>query len=231
MGISSAASAPARQQSSTAVSTRHPGRSGKSGFPPAYRKMSPVRRLEWLASAEVEFLIACGDLQGHQVANEQRRLEKQKQSVRMMAPTPACVDDFMAGQAFPPKADSTACRMRRADYVVDEASERKVHWPPYYLTGVPGKSPEVIETMTYELQLVINRAGRDSQGDADRERGIHTTESPSAASIQAAETARAEIVSTMKDTFKLAAEDEAELRKEIARYLALAGGEVRKIVV
>lgn len=128
MAIAAHPAAPARPAlahaaSSSPAAERHPGRSGKSGFPPAYRKLPPARKIEWLGGPEALALVARRVLQFNQIDAERRRIELARKAVRAMAPTPALVDDWAGGQAFPPQADDPACAVRRADHVVDEASE------------------------------------------------------------------------------------------------------------
>src|SRR5688500_7235627 len=61
---------------------RHPGRSGKSGFPPEYRKLAPARKLEWLGGPEAHALVARRVLQFNQLAAEARRIHQEKLAVR-----------------------------------------------------------------------------------------------------------------------------------------------------
>ncbi len=172
-------------------------RESRSGqFPKEYKRLLPPAKFAWLKTVGKE-MVRAGRLQQKQVEAEANRLEGEARRVSTQVATPALLDDWHRGNAFPPKSDATP--MRRARIVVKEPEESKVLWPFYYFTssGHP-----------WELYLATLYAGhrlRDEGND-----GRSSTASPTAKALQAAADANAQVVET-----KLDPEDGEALLEEI----------------
>ena len=193
------------------VATPAPKNTRKSnnggGFGPAYKRLTPAAKREYLAGEECADRVARGELKVAVVQQEVRRLDKECARVRGMVPTPVRLDEHERGFAFPPRADDPACRMRRAHHVTKLPEEEKVLWPFYYVHALPDRSTE-----TYEAHLAGTLGARET------DRPLYSTsESPSAIGFANLADRRGEVVSTLHPEFELAPESDAALMEEIRR--------------
>ncbi len=94
----------------------------RNGFPAGYKRLSPIARESWLAGEECRGLVLEGKLHQTQVEAERRRILKDTDRVRRLAPSPTIVEDAQRGSAFPPASES--CPMLRADVVLDPVGGR-----------------------------------------------------------------------------------------------------------
>ncbi len=134
-----------------------------------------------------------------------RRAAARKSANRIAAivPSPARLEEFWRGYAFPPPGASSP--MCRAAKVLDE-SERPVLWPANYLSG---------RGATYNV-IIYETECRRAALELKPRRGESSSQSPSAEALRVAETVGA-IIDTGID---LLTEDEHVLKQQIDRYLA-----------
>lgn len=178
------------------------------GFPPSFKKLTPAKKSAWLAGAECQALVAQRKLDFGQVSAERRRLDKARSRIRRIVPSPARLDEWDGGHAFPPRADHPADAMRRADRVLNEQVEAEVLWPASYLQNGSTFDLVVFETERRRAALM--------GGDVDASRrGDGSSQSPTALARRRLEESGGQLVE-----MKLATEDPRVLRRQIDAYNA-----------
>lgn len=190
-------SAPARAAPSTGQrGSRQKG--GHRKLRDYLRGLSPMDRLSWMGGTECEALLSDGSLTKAAVEAEISRVGDVQRRVAKIVPSPARLDDWRRGEAFPPPGKL----MRRARRVLNPVEE-PVAWPSTYLT----------DGATYDVVIFEDERRRQRM-----DLGAGPT-SASAAGVRALQDRGGEVVYQVK----LEAEDEATLAAQVARYTALAG--------
>lgn len=232
------------------------------GFPKGFFGWTSLRQRAWLKSPEANAAVARGILlrvdveQALRGAN--RAIEKYTNRIRTLSPTWERAEEWeRTGVPFPPPADTENCRMRRADRVLNVGHERKTFWPATYLTShtetlleqdeQTGKPVVVRERecdltydkVVYEDYMARKRLGLDDHDDRHVDADVMAARAGEleAVTVEGVPTREAaERLESMNAIIvegkPLKSEDEATLRRQIARYnaglrtnLMLADGE------
>jgi hypothetical protein len=143
---------------------------------------------------------------------EMRNLRRRRKVMRAIVPTSVWFDDWLGGEQFPPSADTPWVEMRPAAHPIlhtlppEEAgpTEAQTLWPRYYHTSRGG---------TFEGHL-FEVFGHLAPLDGNKARSF-TTDSPSAAAIQAIEMMRLQGRDVMVEQVRLMPDDDGSLRREI----------------
>lgn len=183
------------------------GKGKGRAFPESYRALAPGRKLSWLGGEECKSLVDAGKLLASNVQAEVLRLERQRLRISRIAPTPARVDDYQAGEPFPPRAEHTP--MRTADVVANESIERETLWPRNYLRGTRGRVA-IYDVLVFQDEKRKQAAGMPHSLNVGKPKEPWTTESPSAVAMQN----MAETLDRIVEQ-KLAPESLEALRQEI----------------
>lgn len=190
---------------------KRPGKTARKkgrSFPPEYRLLSPIQKMGWLQGDEAKALVASRRIQHNQIEAEKSQLRKAYNRIARKVPSPGWLSEFQNGGTFPPPADNHRSEMRQARHVLKPDTEDEMFWPHNYLNGVGA---------TYDVVLLLTEERKRRMGMAN----AGGTESPSADVIQKLRSVNGIVIQK-----QLLTEDEAALKRQIARY-----GARRKITV